>query len=305
MINILQYAEDNEKRVWIIAHEALGKADCFKDYSTVANQIIRRYSPHVIAALFFGHTHKDEFTIFYDTDDLSQRNQQTAINVAYLGPSGTTFTDLNPGFRIYTVDRETWSVIDHRTIITDLSKAAELDASNAQPTWYQSYSARSLYGTVGITPTLSGPYWHNVTVAMENNVDVFNDFYKNYFKQAQISTSTACDDNCRETMICSLRAGVSTWQCAAVAALGAGEGVNTGSLQKRHLHRRLNRADNKRLPPHLRIHCWYLCNYWIRKLYLSFQLCSFLHLSLKYQKYKTYVFIQMFSQRIVSVSYFY
>lgn len=52
-----------------------------------------------ITAQFFGHTHYDEFQIFYDTSDLGR-----ALSIAYVGPSVSPYYDLNPGYRIYYVD---------------------------------------------------------------------------------------------------------------------------------------------------------------------------------------------------------
>lgn len=52
-----------------------------------------------IVSLFFGHTHYDEFELFYDTEDLGR-----AVGIAYIGPSVTPYYDLNPGYRIYYVD---------------------------------------------------------------------------------------------------------------------------------------------------------------------------------------------------------
>lgn len=53
-----------------------------------------------ITAQFFGHTHKDEFEVFYDRSGPKPR----ATNIAYVGPSVTTYDGVNPGYRIYTVD---------------------------------------------------------------------------------------------------------------------------------------------------------------------------------------------------------
>lgn len=52
-----------------------------------------------ITAQFFGHTHYDEFQIFYDTSDLGR-----ALSIAYVGPSVSPYYDLNPGYRIYYID---------------------------------------------------------------------------------------------------------------------------------------------------------------------------------------------------------
>lgn len=53
-----------------------------------------------ITGQFFGHTHNDEFEVFYDKTGSVPR----ATNVAYIGPSVTTYDGVNPGYRIYTVD---------------------------------------------------------------------------------------------------------------------------------------------------------------------------------------------------------
>lgn len=59
---------------------------------------VRRYES-TISAQFFGHTHFDEFELFYDPDDLNR-----PVNVAYMGPSVTPYTGLNPGYKIYYID---------------------------------------------------------------------------------------------------------------------------------------------------------------------------------------------------------
>lgn len=45
-----------------------------------------------ITGQFFGHTHFDEFQLFYDEETLTR-----AVSVAYIAPSVTTFINLNPG----------------------------------------------------------------------------------------------------------------------------------------------------------------------------------------------------------------
>jgi sphingomyelin phosphodiesterase len=48
---------------------------------------------------FLGHTHKDEFILFYDTE-----TQERATSVGFFGPSLTPHTNLNLAYKIYTVD---------------------------------------------------------------------------------------------------------------------------------------------------------------------------------------------------------
>lgn len=50
-------------------------------------------------AQFFGHTHFDEYEVFYDSEQLKR-----PVSVGYIAPSITTWIDVNPAYRIYYVD---------------------------------------------------------------------------------------------------------------------------------------------------------------------------------------------------------
>ena len=57
-----------------------------------------------ISGQFYGHTHKDEFEVFYDLEDASR-----AVSVAYITPAVTTYSFKNPTYRIFHVDtNSTW-----------------------------------------------------------------------------------------------------------------------------------------------------------------------------------------------------
>ena len=62
-----------------------------------------------MTAQFYGHTHKEEFKVYYDAEDSSR-----PVNVAFIAGSLTSFTDLNPSYRVYTINGEgptsTWVV---------------------------------------------------------------------------------------------------------------------------------------------------------------------------------------------------
>lgn len=53
--------------------------------------LLARYE-NTVAGQFFGHTHVDEFEVFYDEETLSR-----PVSVAFLAPSATTYISLNPG----------------------------------------------------------------------------------------------------------------------------------------------------------------------------------------------------------------
>lgn len=54
---------------------------------------------HIITGQFNGHTHNDEFKIFYDS-----MNSSHPINAAFNGGSITTYVNRNPNYKIYKVN---------------------------------------------------------------------------------------------------------------------------------------------------------------------------------------------------------
>lgn len=71
LINELQLAEIAEEKVHIIGHIPPGYEDCLKIWSHNYYEIIARYE-NTVTAQFFGHTHSDEFEVFYDPKNLSE-----------------------------------------------------------------------------------------------------------------------------------------------------------------------------------------------------------------------------------------
>jgi len=49
---------------------------------------------------FYGHAHTDYWEVFYDENGGLKR----PLSVAYLAPSVTTYSYLNPAYRVYSVD---------------------------------------------------------------------------------------------------------------------------------------------------------------------------------------------------------
>ncbi|KAG0950228.1 hypothetical protein G6F57_000117 [Rhizopus arrhizus] len=210
LVNALQDSEDRNERVWIIGHIPPGDGTCFHDYSNYYSQIIDRYS-HIISAQFFGHTHKDEISLFYRSKQ--EKTAENAISVAYIGPSVTPLIDLNPGFRTYKVDTKTFEIVDSITYIADLDKFVDKDS---EPNWHVEYSAREAYNSsraqiTSPTSPLSASWWHNVTVDMENNEATFNKYHLFTSKSSPIIKE--CDENCRKNTICGIRAGNSEHRC--------------------------------------------------------------------------------------------
>ena len=123
---VLDSKQRNEP-YYLVGHQAVA-GDTLAEYGHRIYEIIQQYPP---AASFWGHTHKDEFQIFYK--DERNRNSQTALSVGYIGPSITPFTDGNPSFRVYEVDSETFEIMDSLTYQMNLDDAHNLNRAKRLP----------------------------------------------------------------------------------------------------------------------------------------------------------------------------
>lgn len=142
-------AERAGEKVHILGHVPPGDSTCFKVYSREYRRIVERFW-NTISAQFAGHTHADEFNIFY-----SRQNPSQALNVMWNGGSTTAFNDVNPNYRMYTMDQTTYQINGHETWIYNLTQANL--SPNQNPTWYKEYEFMSEYGIPNLSPaSLSG-----------------------------------------------------------------------------------------------------------------------------------------------------
>ncbi|KAJ2994129.1 hypothetical protein NUW54_g7605 [Trametes sanguinea] len=144
----LQAAEDAGDAVWILGHVLTGwdGTNPLQNPTNLFYQIVDRFSPHVIKAVFFGHTHEDQVMIYY-ANNATNISAQTAGAVGWIAPSITPLTNLNSGFRVYEVDSATFEILDAHTWKSDVNSFPQLDGQNTVgPTYEYEYSTRDAYG---------------------------------------------------------------------------------------------------------------------------------------------------------------
>lgn len=211
LVTELQAAETAGQRVWLMGHMPMGAGDAFHDGSNYFNQIVQRYDA-TIAAMFYGHTHKDEFEISYS--DYTSQTAETATQMSYIAPALTP-TSGNPTFRVYSVDPVTFGILDYTTYIANISSASY----QSGPTWEKYYSVKEAYGSLlspavtSASAELTPAFWHNLTVLFENDDAVFQDYYARKSRGYDVST---CTGDCKTDEICQLRAAESQYNCVAI-----------------------------------------------------------------------------------------
>ncbi|XP_076041029.1 sphingomyelin phosphodiesterase-like [Oratosquilla oratoria] len=187
----LKKAEDEGELVHILGHVPPGLVSNERTWSREYNRIINRYE-NTIRGQFFGHTHFDEFEIFYEGE--------RPTNIGYIAPSQTTWESFNPAYRIYYVDGDrpgtTRSVIDHETWIMNLTAAHVTN----EPVWFKTYSAKDEYGMKDLRPK----EWHNLVSRFASDRSLFDVYYKHYVKESPVNLAQGCDDLCYHMRICDM-----------------------------------------------------------------------------------------------------
>lgn len=211
----LQAAEDANQRVWIIGHVPAG----YDGSNPIINppnlfySIVQRYSPATIANIFFGHNHRDQFSLYYSypstkngsTFTAGSFNTSSPLAVAWQSQSLTTLGGLNGGWRYYDVDAVTFTVFDSHNFYANISVAV----NDTPVPWQPLYSARALYdpnGTWPLTASLNATFWDRVTREMSVNSTMLN-FYNLYETRASPLTPNCTSATCQAQKICYMRSG--------------------------------------------------------------------------------------------------
>ncbi|TAQ83384.1 hypothetical protein B7494_g8293 [Chlorociboria aeruginascens] len=208
IIKELQAAEDAGERVWILGHVLSGwdGSNPLPNPTDLFYQIIDRYSPHVIANVFWGHTHEDQVMIYY-SDNGTVRSSDTALTSGWIGPSVTPLTNLNSGYRMYEVDTGTFDIYEAYTFYSDVNSYTLLNETG--PTFRFEYSTREAYGDAMGWPTsapLNATFWHGLTEAMETNRSLVSTF-NTYQGKSSLRSPNCTSDACAEAKICYMRSG--------------------------------------------------------------------------------------------------
>lgn len=176
LIHELQISELEHEQVHIIGHIPPGTGDCLKAWSRNFNRIVRRFKK-TITSQFYGHTHRDEFELFYDQDrseKLSATTPWQAISTAFISGSLTTFIGVNPSFRIYTINpSQNFLPTDYETYYMDLAFANE--DPYREPEWKSSGLFTERFGINDTSPESLHQLLVEIAVELKKNNHQFSD----------------------------------------------------------------------------------------------------------------------------------
>ncbi|ODQ80485.1 hypothetical protein BABINDRAFT_160765 [Babjeviella inositovora NRRL Y-12698] len=171
LVDELVACEKTNQRAWIIASIPTNQ-DALPIPSKVFRMIVERFSPATITGIFLGHSHRDEFQVLYAGDGSDAKSVEKAVNFAWIGPSISPAGGVNPSWRYYSVDTETFQVMNSYNFLTKLDETFRNEGE--EPIWEFEYSAREIYDALnewGEDQPLNAEFWHHVAEKIKNNSD--------------------------------------------------------------------------------------------------------------------------------------
>ncbi|CAH1647174.1 unnamed protein product [Spodoptera littoralis] len=189
LVDELYKAEKAGEKVHILAHIPAGVSDLTQTWTREYNRIVNRFSK-TIAAEFNGHTHSDEFKIFYSLKDGSP------INVAWGAGSTTAYTFYNLNYKIIDFDSETYypeSIVNYVYNLTEANLTP-----NRPPHWFQLYDMKNTFGLPDLSPVSMDNLVHRMVTGERHLLDKYAAFYS---KVNDIRWSS-CNDWCKIDNLC-------------------------------------------------------------------------------------------------------
>ncbi|XP_023725625.1 sphingomyelin phosphodiesterase [Cryptotermes secundus] len=150
LADTLLQAEKNGEKVHILGH--ITSDQCFRTWAREFRRIVSRFE-NTITAIFKGHTHSDQFNVYYSFDRPGH-----ATGVAFNGASVTPGPNSN--YKVYTVDPNNYTVLNSESwmyILTDANKNPSED-----PSWYQAYSFKDVFGVQSMSAIEMGNLTHTL-----------------------------------------------------------------------------------------------------------------------------------------------
>ncbi|KAL1391554.1 hypothetical protein pipiens_003132 [Culex pipiens pipiens] len=193
--DVLLVAEQNNEKVHILAHIPYASSgSTFRICQREFRRILERFHD-TISAQFHGHTHRDEFNVFY-----SRESPEHAINVAWNGGSTTAFSDINPNYIVYYVDPETYQVTDFESYIFNLTDANL--TPDRRPDWFKLYSFAEEFDMHNLSPAEADRMVKRLGTPAGR--DELYRYWQFKVKLGDPSLEAGCDENCLLNHLCQI-----------------------------------------------------------------------------------------------------
>lgn len=186
----LSAAEKNGEVVYILGH--IYGSSCLTTWAYHYATLIDRYE-HIIRGQFYGHTHGDEI----------QLNRGVfsgePTGVMFMPGAITTYTNVNPQFRLVEADPSTFLLTNYYQYRLDLAEANKLNSA----VWKFAYDPLTAYNMTDLSPQsifdMANRLLNDEALAVAYKVNV---------KTGGPRSPTSCDAECRKSVHCDVAWGV-------------------------------------------------------------------------------------------------
>lgn len=186
----LAAAEKNGEVVYIIGH--IYGTSCLTTWAYHYSTLIDRYE-HIVRGQFYGHTHGDKFQVNRGVFS------GEPTGVMFMPGAITTYTNVNPQFRLVEADPNTFLLTNYYNYRLDIVEANKVNAA----VWEFAYDPVSLYNMTDLSPQsvfeMANRLLEDEALAVSYNVNQ---------NTGGPGSPTSCDAGCRKGTFCDVVWGV-------------------------------------------------------------------------------------------------
>lgn len=135
LIDVLRQAEKDGEYVYLLNHIPMNANFYLTECAVRLRAVIDRFN-YIIRGHFTGHTHVDDIVGVH-----SYFNASEIIDINYVAPPLTTYSNHLPSFRVYQIDSSTKHIIDYEQYRFNVTEANIKGGAK----WYISHKATELY----------------------------------------------------------------------------------------------------------------------------------------------------------------
>ncbi|XP_074602649.1 sphingomyelin phosphodiesterase-like [Brevipalpus obovatus] len=191
LINALQEAEDAGDVVHIYGHVAPDHRECTQAWLHNFLRILERYG-HLVKAQFYGHTHRDEFRVYYSLD-----NPAKPIGFGIINPALTSYSQTNPAYRIFKFNEKA-EIVDYYTYYLNLTQ----NHSRNEDHWQLGYKASTFLDFNG---PLTEHVFDRAIKRLETDSNYFQRFHRIFYVFSDHEMTQDWDESKRIKIISDLR----------------------------------------------------------------------------------------------------
>jgi sphingomyelin phosphodiesterase len=199
----VRQAAANNETVWVLSHHPTNDGGYDKAWLEGFLAPLVAEFRSTIRHTFSGHTHKAQVQLLWAN---ASSTGLFPAHVEYIVPAPTPYGGVNPSFRIYEVDSQTYTVVDYTDYTVDLEAQGLVNRMTVEPkpVFKPSYSAKAAYSMRDLSPSS----WHSLAEQMRTDDALFHQWELNF--HTNNSANADYSEQERLIRVCDILGGTKT-----------------------------------------------------------------------------------------------